>query len=102
MLGNYSFQPHVRSPPLNSVLLVILQHGTGTGFANVLTRRRGETGCGRWVALTYVNCLCQACGSCFDSPEIVFGLLIRSIWETGPEEFLCEGKAIWVRANPQV
>lgn len=43
------------------------------------------------MALTYVNCRRQVFGSCFDSPEIVFGLLIRSIWEAGPEQFVLEG-----------
>lgn len=42
--------------------------------------------------MTYVNCRRQVFGSCFDSPEIVFGLLIRSIWEAGPEQFVLEGK----------
>lgn len=44
------------------------------------------------MALTYVNCRRQVFGSCFDSPKIVFGLLIRSIWEAGPEQFVLEGE----------
>ena len=52
------------------------------------------------VALTYVNRLCQVYGSCFDSLEIVFELLMRSIWDAGPEQFVLEEKTIWVRSDP--
>lgn len=52
------------------------------------------------MALTSVNCLCQVFGACFDSPEIVFGLLIRSMWEAGLQQFVFEGKTRWGRPDP--
>lgn len=50
--------------------------------------------------MTYVNCLCQVCGSCIDSPAMVFGLFISSVWEAGPEQFIFEEKTIQVRSDP--
>ena len=52
------------------------------------------------VALTYVNCLCQVCRSCFDSPQIVVGLLISSAWEAGLEQLsLRREQSVKVRSH---